>query len=176
MALAFARAGADVEIASRKREACEATAREIEALGRRALAHPCHVGDWDALGDLAERAWTHFGRIDVLVNNAGMSPLYSSLAEVGEALWDKVLAVNLKGPFRLSALLGARMAAAGGGATTSVATRRIAASTVSSSCGADRPRRTRRPARRMRRPRPSKPRSRRTIPGSRRPRSTRGRA
>jgi NAD(P)-dependent dehydrogenase (short-subunit alcohol dehydrogenase family) len=120
MALAFARAGADVVIASRKREACEATAREIEALGRRALAHPCHVGDWDALGELTERAWTHFGRIDVLVNNAGMSPLYPSLAEVSEALWDKVLAVNLKGPFRLSALLGARMAAAGGGSIINV--------------------------------------------------------
>jgi NAD(P)-dependent dehydrogenase (short-subunit alcohol dehydrogenase family) len=120
MALAFARAGADVVIASRKRENCDATAREIEALGRRALAHACHVGDWDALGELAERAWSHFGRVDVLVTNAGMSPLYPSLAEVGEALWDKVLAVNLKGPFRLSALLGARMAAAGGGSIINI--------------------------------------------------------
>jgi len=120
MALGFARAGADVVIASRKRDACEATAREIEALGRRALAHACHVGQWSELDGLVDAAYGRFGRLDVLVNNAGMSPLYSSLAEVSEALWDKVLAVNLKGPFRLSALVGTRMAAGEGGSIINV--------------------------------------------------------
>jgi len=120
MALAFARAGADVVVASRKLAACQATAAEIEALGRRALPVACHVGEWAQVDALVEAAYAGFGRVDVLVNNAGMSPLYPSLAEVGEALWDKVLAVNLKGPFRLSALVGARMAAGDGGSIINV--------------------------------------------------------
>jgi len=115
MTLAFARAGADVVIASRKLAACEAVAAEVVALGRQALPHACHVGQWQALDGLVDAAYARFGRVDVLVNNAGMSPLYPSLAEVSEALWDKVIAVNLKGPFRLSALVGTRMAAGAGG-------------------------------------------------------------
>ena len=115
MTLAFARAGADVVIASRKLAACEAVAAEVVALGRQALPYACHVGQWEALDGLVDAAYGRFGRVDVLVNNAGMSPLYPSLVEVSEALWDKVIAVNLKGPFRLSALVGTRMAAGAGG-------------------------------------------------------------
>ena len=120
MALAFARAGADVVIASRKLPACEAVAAEVQALGRQALPYACHVGQWDALGGLVDTAYARFGKVDVLVNNAGMSPLYPSLVEVSEALWDKVLAVNLKGPFRLSVLVGTRMAAGAGGSIINV--------------------------------------------------------
>ena len=110
MVLAFADAGADVVVTSRKLEACQAVADEVEARGRRALAVACHIGHWDEIQDLVEQAYATFGRVDVLVNNAGMSPLYPDLASVSEELWDKVLAVNLKGPFRLSALVGTRMA------------------------------------------------------------------
>jgi len=120
MALAFARAGADVVIASRKADSCERAADEVRALGRRALAHACHVGDWTALDGLVDAAYAHFGKVDVLVNNAGMSPLYPSLAEVSETLWDKVLGVNLKGPFRLTANVGTRMAAGDGGSIINV--------------------------------------------------------
>jgi len=120
MALGFARAGADVVIVSRKLPACEAVAKEVQAFGRRALPYACHVGQWDAIDRLVDAAYAHFGKVDVLVNNAGMSPLYPSLAEVSEALWDKVLAVNLKGPFRLSALVGTRMAAGAGGSIINV--------------------------------------------------------
>ena len=119
-ALAFARGGADIVVASRKLDTCQATAAEIEALGRRALPYACHVGRWDDLDSLVDAAYARFGRIDVLVNNAGMSPLYPSLDAVSEALWDKVLAVNLKGPFRLSALVGSRMAAGGGGSIINI--------------------------------------------------------
>ena len=120
VALAFARAGADVVVASRKLDTCEATAAAIEALGRRALPYACHVGRWDDLDSLVDAAYARFGKVDVLVNNAGMSPLYPSLDAVSEALWDKVLAVNLKGPFRLSALVGSRMAAGGGGSIINI--------------------------------------------------------
>src|ERR1700689_3106764 len=75
MVLAFAKAGADVVIASRKFEACEAGARGVEALGRRALPVAAHVGVWDDNEMLCARAYDAFGRVDVLVNNAGLSPL-----------------------------------------------------------------------------------------------------
>jgi NAD(P)-dependent dehydrogenase (short-subunit alcohol dehydrogenase family) len=116
IALAVARAGGAVIVASRRAEACEVVAEEIRGLGGRALPVACHVGRWDEVSRLAETAWAEFGRVDVLVNNAGMSPHYPSLGEVTEEMWDKVLAVNLKGPFRLSALIGERMVADGGGA------------------------------------------------------------
>lgn len=121
MVLGFARAGADVVIASRKLDACEALAAEVrEHTGRRAFAHACHVGYWTQIDDLVEAAYGEFGRLDVVVNNAGMSPLYDSVETVTEALWDKVLDVNLKGPFRLCALAGSRMARADGGSIINV--------------------------------------------------------
>jgi NAD(P)-dependent dehydrogenase (short-subunit alcohol dehydrogenase family) len=111
MVLAFADAGADVVIASRKLDNCKAVAVEVEERGRRAHPVGCHVGHWDELDGLVDQAYGTFGRVDVLVNNAGMSPLYPDLPSVTEELWDKVLGVNLKGPFRLTALVGTKMAA-----------------------------------------------------------------
>jgi NAD(P)-dependent dehydrogenase (short-subunit alcohol dehydrogenase family) len=122
MALGFADAGADLIIASRKIDACRAVAREAETRGRRACALAVNVSHWDELDRLVEEAYTAFGRVDVLVNNAGMSPLYPDLAEVSEALWDKVLGVNLKGPFRLTALVGPRMVESGGGSIINIST------------------------------------------------------
>jgi len=110
MALAFARAGADVMIASRSLDSCRATADEIAAAtGRRVLARACHVGRWDELDGLADDAWNLLGGLDILVNNAGKSPLYDHVANIDEKLWDSVIGLNLKGPFRLSAVLGTRM-------------------------------------------------------------------
>ena len=120
MALAFADAGADVVVASRKLEACSAVAREIEAAGRHALAHACHVGEWAQIDALVDAAYERFGRVDILVNNAGMSPRYDRLVDVSEALYDKVLDVNLKGPFRLTSLVGARMADGDGGTVINI--------------------------------------------------------
>jgi NAD(P)-dependent dehydrogenase (short-subunit alcohol dehydrogenase family) len=109
MALAFAEHGANIVIASRKVENCETVANEVRALGRQALAVGYHAASWTDAERLAAESIAEFGHIDVLVNNAGMSPLYSSLVEVTEDLYDKVLGVNLKGPFRLSALIGTHM-------------------------------------------------------------------
>ena len=87
MVLAFAQAGADVVIASRKLDSCEALALEVERhTGRQALPVACHVGDWQQVEQLAEAAYERFGRIDVLVNNAGMSPVYDRVVNVTEAL------------------------------------------------------------------------------------------
>jgi NAD(P)-dependent dehydrogenase (short-subunit alcohol dehydrogenase family) len=120
MALAFAEHGADLVIASRKLDNCEAVADEVRALGRRALPIAYHAGSWADADRLAEAAYAEFGRVDILVNNAGMSPLYASLDAVSEELFDKVIGVNLKGPFRLSSLVGTRMAAGDGGSIINV--------------------------------------------------------
>jgi NAD(P)-dependent dehydrogenase (short-subunit alcohol dehydrogenase family) len=120
MAVAFAREGARVIVASRKSDACEQTVAEIETEGGSAFAYPCHVGRWAEVDALVEAAYNRFGRVDVLVNNAGMSPGYDSLEDVGEALYDKVLDVNLKGPFHLTALIGSRMARGAGGSILNI--------------------------------------------------------
>lgn len=121
MVLGFARQGADVVIASRKLAGCEALADEVEAeTGRAALAVACHVADWDQCDALFEATYERFGRADILVNNAGMSPLYESLDDVGQELWDKVLNVNLRGPFRLSSRFATRMAAEQGGSIVNI--------------------------------------------------------
>jgi NAD(P)-dependent dehydrogenase (short-subunit alcohol dehydrogenase family) len=121
MAGAFAESGADVVIASRKVEACERTAAELaDATGRKTLAVGFHAGRWDEADRLADAVYARFGRCDILVNNAGMSPLYPSLTGVSEELFDKVVSVNFKGPFRLSAVIGERMAAGDGGSIINV--------------------------------------------------------
>lgn len=119
----FAMAGADVVIASRKLEKCELAAKEIEeASGRHALPVACHVGKWEDADMLLETVYGHFGRCDVLVNNAGMSPVYDDLTSVSQELYDKVHAVNARGPFRLAVLFGTRMAEGDGGSIINVTT------------------------------------------------------
>ncbi|MFC0204427.1 SDR family NAD(P)-dependent oxidoreductase [Novosphingobium soli] len=108
MVRAFAERGADVIVASRKLENCEAVCAEIRALGRRALAVSAHAGRWADCDRLVEEAYAAFGHVDILVNNAGMSPRAPS-HEVTEALFDAVLNLNFKGPFRLSTQVAKRM-------------------------------------------------------------------
>jgi NAD(P)-dependent dehydrogenase (short-subunit alcohol dehydrogenase family) len=121
MCLAFAGRGATVVVASRKLDACEELATEIrERHGTDAIGVACHVGRWDDCDALVATMLARFERIDVLVNNAGMSPLYPSLSGVTEELFDKVIAVNLKGPFRLSALAAEHMRAHDGGSIINV--------------------------------------------------------
>jgi len=101
-------------------EACERVAREVEALGRKAMAHACHVGRWEECDALVDAAYARFGKIDVLINNAGKSPLYGRPVDIDEKLYDSVLDLNLKGPFRLTAVVGQRMVDAGGGAIINI--------------------------------------------------------
>lgn len=120
MTRAFAQRGADVIVSSRKLDSCEQAAAEVRALGRKALAVACHMGKWADIDALVERSYAELGRIDVLINNAGASPVAPSSAETSEDLIDKVIALNFKGPFRLSALVGKRMAAGAGGSIINV--------------------------------------------------------
>jgi NAD(P)-dependent dehydrogenase (short-subunit alcohol dehydrogenase family) len=120
MALAFAEQGADVIVTSRNLESCIEVTTAIEAMGRQALPYACHVGRWDDVSGLVDAAYERFGRVDVLVNNAGKSPLYPTLMDVSEQMYDSVFGVNLKGPFRLSVLVGTRMAAGAGGSIINI--------------------------------------------------------
>jgi gluconate 5-dehydrogenase len=121
MAKGLAQAGAAVVIHGRKAEACEATAREIATLtGRDVLPAPCDIGDWDQIEPFVDKVYSHFGKVDVLVNNAGINnpDLGSSpipVTQITNAVFDRIFAINLKGPVRLAALVGPRMGAAGGG-------------------------------------------------------------
>lgn len=119
MVMALAERGADVVIASRKVDRCEEVATEVRALGRRALAHQVHAAHWDSIDHLVERAWDEMGRIDILINNAGMSPPMAS-HEVTEALFDSVVGLNFKGPFRLASQLAHRMHQGDGGCIINV--------------------------------------------------------
>ena len=119
MVRAFAKAGADVIISSRKLDACEAAAEEVRALGRRALAYAAHAARWEEIDRLIEAAYAEFGRIDILVNNAGMSPAMPS-HEVSEQLFDSVMGLNFKGPFRLASQVAQRMVEGDGGVIINV--------------------------------------------------------
>lgn len=112
MCLAFAEYGAaGIVIASRKVGNCEELAKVIQAKWPKCecLPHAVNVNDWKGCDGLYEATIGKFGRCDVLVNNAGGSPLYPSLLDITEDYFDKVVGLNLKGPFRLSALFGAKM-------------------------------------------------------------------
>ncbi|WP_088184536.1 SDR family NAD(P)-dependent oxidoreductase [Sphingobium sp. Z007] len=119
MVLAFADHGADVIIASRKLDACEEVAALVRAKGRRAMAHAAHCGRWDDIDALIAAAYAQFGKIDILVNNAGMSPAAPS-HEVTEKLFDSVLNLNFKGPFRLASQIAKRMYDGDGGTIINV--------------------------------------------------------
>ena len=108
-------------VVSRNLESCQASAQEIEQrTGRRAFAYACHVGRWDQLDGLVEAVQNELGPIDILVNNAGVSPQYDQVVDVTERLFDAVLNLNLKGPFRLSALVGTTMRDSQGGSIINI--------------------------------------------------------
>jgi len=119
MVRAFSQRGADVVISSRKLDACEAAAEEMRRLGRRALAISANASRWDDVDRLAAAAYQAFGRIDILVNNAGMSPAIPS-HEITEAMFDKIVSLNFKGPFRLASQVAKRMADGDGGSIINV--------------------------------------------------------
>ncbi|MBO0730248.1 MAG: SDR family oxidoreductase [Acidimicrobiaceae bacterium] len=119
MVRAFAERGADVVIASRKLDNCEKVAAEMQALGRRAFAHAVHAAKWDEIDRLIADVYAEIGRIDILVNNAGMSPPMPS-HEVTEALFDSVVGLNFKGPFRLATQVAKRMHDGDGGVIINV--------------------------------------------------------
>jgi NAD(P)-dependent dehydrogenase (short-subunit alcohol dehydrogenase family) len=119
-ALGLAEAGADVAVCARRAERLDGVRESVEALGRRCLTTRADVTVVEDCDRVVAETLEALGRVDVLVNNAGVSPQYATLPQVTEELFDKVIAVNLKGPFRLSALVGERMAAGDGGSIINI--------------------------------------------------------
>jgi NAD(P)-dependent dehydrogenase (short-subunit alcohol dehydrogenase family) len=116
---AFADRGATVVIASRKLDACEAVADEMRAREADARAFQVHAGRWESIDRLITDVYAALGRVDILVNNAGMSPPMPS-HEVTEELFDSVVGLNFKGPFRLASQIANRMRAGDGGVIVNV--------------------------------------------------------
>lgn len=120
IARGLAAAGAAVAVASRKLEACERAAEEITASGGQSSAHAFNASDWEDCDRLYAQVTARWGGAQILINNAGMSPTAPSSLETSERLFDKIIAVNLRAVFRLSALFGAQMHAAGGGCIVNI--------------------------------------------------------
>lgn len=120
MVLGLAKAGADVVIASRKLDSCERVAEEVRALGRRALAFSAHAGRMESLDALLEETYATFGRLDILINNAGTNPVTAGLSDLTPELFQKVFEVNTKGPWYLASRAAPRMATHGGGSIINI--------------------------------------------------------
>ena len=120
MSLGFAAEGARVVVASRKIESCESVVRQIEGLGGEALARAAHMGNLSDIDDLIEAAYARFGRVDILVNNAGTNVAFGALSDISPEAFDKMLDVNLKGPWYLASRIAPRMGEQGGGCVINV--------------------------------------------------------
>ncbi len=114
-ALAFAAAGADLALVARKPEPLEAVAVKIRALGVRAITVSAHVGRMENIDPIVTSVLEEFGKIDVLVNNAGANPTMDAAIDVDERAWDAIMNLNLKGLFFLSQRVARVMRGSGGG-------------------------------------------------------------
>jgi NAD(P)-dependent dehydrogenase (short-subunit alcohol dehydrogenase family) len=120
IARGLSRAGATVAVASRKLDTCNAVVEELVGAGGRASAHAFDAGSWADCDRLFAEVTARWGGAQILVNNAGKSPVAPSSVETSEELFDKIIAINLRSTFRLSALFGAQMYTQDGGAIVNI--------------------------------------------------------
>ena len=106
----YARAGAKVVISSRKQDACDAVKAEIEAAGGEAIAVACNVGRKEELQALVDATMAKWGRIDVLVANAAINPVYGPIGDVSDDAWDKIMGTNLRSTWWLCNMVLPQMA------------------------------------------------------------------
>jgi dehydrogenase/reductase SDR family member 4 len=112
----LAESGARVVVSSRKPEACEATCAELVAGGHAAIAVPAHVGRPEDCAALVAQTVAHYGRLDIVVANAAVNPVFDPLETLAPEAWSKVLDTNLGGPWHLARHALPEIAKAGGGA------------------------------------------------------------
>lgn len=121
IAVRFARAGGRVVVSSRKLEGVQAVADEIKAAGGQALALQAHVGRAEEMEQLVTQTLDVFGRVDIVVNNAGTNPHFGPLLTADESQFDKIMDTNVKGAFRLCKAVAPHMERHGGGKIINVA-------------------------------------------------------
>ena len=102
MAAAFLEQGANVVVSSRKWEACDEVATELRSLGGHATGIACHMGSSKQIERLVEKTMETYGSIDIVVNNAATNPVFGALEDAEEKIFDKIMAINVKGPWELS--------------------------------------------------------------------------
>jgi NAD(P)-dependent dehydrogenase (short-subunit alcohol dehydrogenase family) len=119
IALSFAREGAHVAVAGRRKEKLEETLRLLQEAGCSALALECNVTSAADTQRLVKAAEDAFGKVNVLVNNAGALSV-STVETIAEDDWDRVMATNVKGPFLMSRAALPAMRRAGGGSIINV--------------------------------------------------------
>lgn len=123
MAQGVAEAGATVVVNSRKQDLCDSVAAEIAtSTGADVMGLACHVGEWDAVPAFVDAVYARFGRIDALVNNAGINPARISLVDTTLEFWRKIFSVNLEGPLRMSQCVAPIMRDQGGGSIVNIGT------------------------------------------------------
>ena len=123
MVQGLAEAGANVVVSSRKQELCDEVAAEVAAAtGREAFGLACHVGDWEGIPSFVDAIVERFGKIDVLVNNAGINPAPTTVSEMSLEYWRKMFNVNLEGPLRMAQQVAPVMRDNGGGSIVNIVT------------------------------------------------------
>lgn len=121
IACALAEQGAKVIVSSRSQEAVDEVAAEIRAAGLEASAIACNVGDKAQLEKLVAFTLEAYGQVDILVNNAATNPVFVKLAEADEAVFDKIMNVNVKACMTLANLCYPIMKEKGGGSIINIA-------------------------------------------------------
>jgi dehydrogenase/reductase SDR family protein 4 len=120
IAKAFAECGATVVISSRKQDACEEVVAEFKALGLKAVAISCHVGDIESRKKLVEKTIAQCGGIDILVNNAATNPVYGPIEDAPFDAFDKIMNINVKAPWDLGNKCLESMKSRGGGSIINI--------------------------------------------------------
>lgn len=105
IAKGLAEKGAQVVISSRSQEACDAVVNELSKDGLKAIGIACHIGKEEQRKKLVNEAIKQLGRIDILVNNAAINPVFGPIEDVDPAIFDKIMDVNVKAPWALSNLV-----------------------------------------------------------------------
>ena len=123
MAQGLAESGANVVVSSRKQELCDEVAAEVAATtGVETMGLACHVGDWDGIPAFVAAVNDRFGKIDVLVDNAGINPAPTTVSEMTLEYWRKMFNVNLEGPLRMAQQVAPVMRDNGGGSIINIVT------------------------------------------------------
>jgi dehydrogenase/reductase SDR family member 4 len=120
IAQGLAENGAKVVVSSRKQSAVDEVAEEFKVAGLNAVGIQCHIGDSEQRQSLIAKSIEHYGRIDILVNNAAINPYYGPLEGSDEVVFDKIMEVNVKAPWLLSNLVLPSMKENGGGSIINI--------------------------------------------------------